>query len=139
MAEWCTSPTSEQWKTKTLARPVLFLKFAFENVPDDLGSFSFMRLSEQFVHSTSFMRVTVQQSGLAVEKRNKMKRQLCLTLRRRFLREGWTHRQAAMWLGASPRSISYFVRGYVERVTFNQIFEYLVALDPTVEIMVSFD
>ena len=64
------------------------------------------------------------------EKIRKIKRQMCMLIRALIVQQKWNQKQAALALGASEQSVAYVVKGYTKRVTFNQLFHYLVSLNP---------
>lgn len=84
------------------------------------------------------MPVKVVSTLLLESRTHELKRELCQVFRRIVMANGWAQKTLALRLGASERSIGYVVNGYVDRLTFNQIFSYLIALEPNIEIMISF-
>jgi hypothetical protein len=43
----------------------------------------------------------------------------------------------AAHLGISPQSAGYVVKGYVDRVSFNQLINYMVCIEPRMTIVIS--
>jgi len=69
--------------------------------------------------------------------KNEMKYHLCLTIRDIGLRGGWTQAEMAKFLGASPTRVGQVIRLEVDKVTFSQLFDYLVKLAPRSKLLVT--
>lgn len=75
------------------------------------------------------------------EKLDAVKLQLCLAARKVMKRERWGYQPIVMagMLGTTRARITHVQIGATKRVSFNQLFRYLVQLAPTFEIIIAVD
>lgn len=55
-----------------------------------------------------------------------IKRDLCYMLQRIHVQRGWSARQMAIRLGTTQSRLSHALGSRVDKVTFNQLFNYLI-------------
>ena len=79
---------------------------------------------------------------LADVKKNKVKLdhvkiEVCQSIRRIAMRNGWDQRLLARHIGTSESSVSRVIRHRVDELTLNQLFRYLAILEPNFKIQIS--
>lgn len=68
---------------------------------------------------------------------NKVKLQICYALKRVALKRYWTQKRMAEFLCTSPSCVSHVIRQRTDKLTLNQLFEYLAKVEPYFEILIS--
>ena len=68
-----------------------------------------------------------------------LKMQLCLAIEIVCLRNQWTQRQSAVYMGTSRANLSRVQNKKLERLTVNQLFGYLSKICPDFRFMISVD
>ena len=71
------------------------------------------------------------------EKLNQAKVLLCRTAMKAARRKGYTRKQMAIYMGTTKSNVSLIENQRVERLTFNQLFRYLVNLEAKFELLIS--
>lgn len=72
------------------------------------------------------------------EKLDEVKRQLCWRLRQSIARRAFRPGYAAIKVGTSRARITQVECGQIENLSFNQLFTYLVRLEPKFEVLIAF-
>jgi len=62
---------------------------------------------------------------------------LCGMIRQSAIRRCWTHKELALLLGTSQGCVSRVIRAKTDDLTINQLFRYLVILEPDFKILIS--
>ncbi|MCB9027276.1 MAG: hypothetical protein H6625_13225 [Bdellovibrionaceae bacterium] len=66
-----------------------------------------------------------------------VKTEVCKQIRKITMRRGWSQKQLAWYLGTSQACAGYVVCQRVEKLTCNQLFRYLVLLEPNFKFLIS--
>ncbi len=81
----------------------------------------------------SFQRLSERQEAKARE----IKLKLCAKLRRSMSRPGWSSGRAAAVMGTSQAVVSHIWCDRVEKLTFNQLFRFLILLELHLDVLIS--
>ena len=68
---------------------------------------------------------------------DEVKVEVCQAIRRVAMREGWTQKQLAFYIGTSSTRAGHAVKQQVDELTLDQLFRYLAALYPKFRVHVS--
>ena len=71
------------------------------------------------------------------EKINELKFQVCQAIDREISKQRISQQKAAIFLGTSQGNISRIVRKRVDQLTFNQLFTFLIILNPNTRMLLS--